>query len=87
MFLIFNGKTIKYTRSVVSVHVPHVTCHLSCVRYNMSGVIYSSFFFFFFLDKVLELVWEGLLSTGSTLSILIDINIMQTLWSGLTSCK
>ena len=51
----------------------HVTCGMSHVTWHVSHVIFFKFFFFlyiYFFDKVVKPIVEGLLSTGSTPSIL-----------------
>ena len=51
-------------------HVSHVTCHVSGVRCKVLDVTFDIFFFLMFLDKEIELVGGGLLSTGPTPSSL-----------------
>ena len=54
-------------------HMSHVMCQVSGVTCQVSCVFFLFFLFFFFFYKVVELVVEGLLSTGPTPSSLYSL--------------
>ena len=54
--------------SHVKCHMSHVTCHVSRVMCHMSLVTCQQKIYIYICDKVVELVVEGLLTTGPTRS-------------------
>ena len=58
-----------------SLNVSHVTCHVSHVMCHVSHIVchMSFIYIYFFLDKVMELVVEGLVSTGPTPSSFFEV--------------
>ena len=64
--------------SRVTCHVSRVTCHLSHVTCQI---------IFFFLDKVVKLVREGLLSTGPTPSSFMSCTLVHLGWGNILQKK
>ena len=76
---------LKFLEKVHPPHVSHVICHMSGVRCQVSGVRcqvsgVTCFFIIFFFDKKVELVGEGLVSTGPAPSSLLNTFITIGPW-------
>ena len=68
------ARELKFEKMFNSLHLSHVTCHVSPFSCHLSHVIFFLYIYrLFFSDKVMKLVVEGLLLTGPTRLVLIGI--------------